>query len=87
MLTGGMVGVEEVTVKTDDALMEDVLAVMVSGPGAAAGMVIEVLKEPDTAVLKENVEDPTITVPVVAALNPVPLTVTAEPAGPVAGSR
>jgi hypothetical protein len=67
--------------------MDDVLAVMVSAPVAVSGIVIDVLKAPDVAVLKEKVAEPTITVPVVEALNPVPLTVTAEPAGPVSGLR
>ncbi len=67
--------------------MEEVLAVMVNDPVAAEGMVIEVLKAPEAADLKGKVVAPAITVPVVEALNPVPLTVTAEPAGPVAGLR
>lgn len=58
---------------------------MVSEPVAAAGIVMEVLKAPDAAVLNEKVEDPTMTVPVVDTLNPVPLTVTEDPAGPVFG--
>lgn len=87
VLTGGIAVPEGVTVNTAEDFMEEVLAVMVNDPAAAAGMVIEVLKVPDAAVLKEKVVDPTITVPVVAALNPVPLTVTAEPAGPLFGFR
>jgi hypothetical protein len=50
-------------------------------------MVMDVLNAPVAAVVKEKVEEPAVTVPVVETLNPVPLTVTAEPAGPVAGLR
>jgi hypothetical protein len=82
-----MAGAEEVTVNTAEDLMEEVFAVMVNAPVAASGMVIEVLKVPAAAVLKENVVEPIITVPVVEALNPVPLTVTADPTGPVLGFR
>lgn len=48
-------------------------------------MLTPALKAPVELVLKANVADPMITVPVVAALNPVPATVTADPAGPDAG--
>ena len=60
---------------------------MVSEPVAVAGIVMEVLKAPDAADLNEKVADPAMTVPVVDALKPVPLTVTADPAGPVLGLR
>lgn len=65
--------------------MDDVLAVMVRFPVDAAGMVTPVLNEPVDVVWNEKVVEPTITVPVVEVLNPVPVTVTAEPAGPEAG--
>ncbi|MCU1548088.1 MAG: hypothetical protein JWO29_1039 [Arthrobacter sp.] len=67
--------------------MEEVLAVTVSLPVAAAGMVMDVLNAPVDAVRTENVTDPATTVPVADALKPVPLTVTADPAAPVAGLR
>jgi hypothetical protein len=72
-------------VNTDDAWTEEVLAVTVSFPVAVAGMVIDVLNAPVDAVRKAKVLDPATTVPDVETLNPVPLTVTADPAGPVAG--
>lgn len=92
MLTGGSVGAGAVTVNTDLAWpglawIDEVLAVMVYDPMAAEGMVIEVLKAPEAAALKRKVVAPAITLPVVEALNPVPLTVTADPASPVAGLR
>jgi hypothetical protein len=59
--------------------------VMVSFPVAAAGMVIAVLNAPVDAVRNANAAEPAMTVPDVETLNPVPLTVTADPAGPVAG--
>ena len=65
--------------------MDDVLAVMVTFPVDAAGMVMPVLNEPVDVVWKAKVVEPTITVPVVEALNPVPETVTADPAGPEFG--
>lgn len=65
--------------------MEEVLAVMVVLPAAPEGMVMPVLKAPVAVVRNWNVAEPTITVPVVEALNPVPETVTADPAGPVPG--
>lgn len=65
--------------------MDEVLAVMVTFPVDAAGMVIPVLKAPVDVVWNTKVVEPTITVPVVETLNPVPVTVTAEPAGPEAG--
>lgn len=49
------------------------------------GMVTPALKGPVELVLKANVADPMIIVPVVAALNPVPATVKADPAGPDTG--
>jgi hypothetical protein len=73
------------TTNVADALMDDVLAVMVRFPVDAAGMVMPVLNAPVDVVWNANVEEPTITVPVVEALNPVPVTVTAEPAGPEVG--
>jgi hypothetical protein len=73
------------TVNEAEALMDDVLAVMVTVPLDAAGMVMPVLNAPAAVVLKGNVVEPTMTVPVVEALNPVPDAVTAEPAGPEAG--
>ncbi len=73
------------TTNVADALMDDVLAVMVRFPVDAAGMVMPVLKAPVDVVWNAKVVEPTITVPVVAALKPVPVTVTAEPAGPDAG--
>lgn len=84
-MTGGSVASGAVTVNTDDASTDEVLAVMVNDPVAADGMVIDVLKAPEAAVFMGKVVAPAITVPVVEALNPVPLTVTADPAGPVAG--
>jgi hypothetical protein len=72
-------------VNTEDAWMEEVLAVMVSFPVAAAGMVIAVLNAPLEAVRKGNVAEPTMTVPDVETLKPAPLTLTEDPAGPVAG--
>jgi hypothetical protein len=65
--------------------MDDVLAVTVTVPLDPAGMVIPVLKAPVAVVLKEKAVEPTTTVPVVDGLNPVPDTVTADPAGPDAG--
>lgn len=65
--------------------MDEVLAVMVTFPVDAAGMVTPVLKDPVDVVWNAKVVEPMITVPVVEVLNPVPLTVTAEPAGPEAG--
>jgi hypothetical protein len=85
VLTAGRACTGEVTVNTEDAWTEEVLAVMVSLPVAAAGIVIAVLNAPVEAVLKANVAEPAITVPEVEDLKPVPLTVTPEPAGPVAG--
>ena len=73
------------TTKVAEALMDDVLAVMVTFPVATAGMVIPVLKEPADVVWNAKVVEPTITVPVVEVLNPAPVTVTAQPAGPEAG--
>jgi len=73
------------TTKVADALMDDVLAVMVRFPVAAAGMVMPVLNAPCEVVWNAKVAEPTITVPVVEALNPVPVTVTAAPAGPEVG--
>jgi len=73
------------TTNVADALMDDVLAVMVRFPVDAAGMVMPVLKAPVDVVWNAKVVEPTITVPVVAALNPVPVTVIAEPAGPEPG--
>jgi hypothetical protein len=80
-----MVGPGAATLNTDEALTEEVLAVMVSDPVAVAGIVMVVLKAPEDAVLKAKVEDPAMPVPVVETLKPVPLTVTADPAGPVLG--
>jgi hypothetical protein len=67
--------------------MYDVLAVMVTVPLDPAGMVIPVLNVPVAVVLKEKVAEPTITVPVVDALKPVPDATTVEPAGPDAGFK
>jgi hypothetical protein len=74
-------------VKREVAWTEEVFAVTFRGPVAVAGTVIDVVKAPDTAVLRGKVAEPTIMVPVVEALKPVPLTVTADPAGPVEGLR
>jgi len=65
--------------------MEEVFAVMVRFPVGAAGIVTPVLKEPVEVVWNAKVVEPMITVPVVEVLNPVPVTVTAEPTGPEAG--
>src|SRR4051812_16110164 len=65
--------------------MDEVFAVMVRFPVDAAGMVMPVLNAPVAVVWNANVVEPTTTVPVVEALNPVPATVTAEPAGPDPG--
>src|SRR6476661_1345143 len=73
------------TTNMADALMDDVLAVMVRFPVAAAGIVMPVLNAPAEVVWNEKVVEPTITDPVDEALNPVPVTVTAEPAGPEVG--
>ena len=70
---------------TEDAWAEEVLAVTVSFPVAAAGMVIAVLNAPVDAVRNANVAEPATTVPELEALKPVPPTVTADPAWPVAG--
>lgn len=67
--------------------MDDVSAVTVTVPLDSAGMVMPVLNAPVAVVLKGKVVEPTITVPVVDALNPVPETVTTEPAGPDAGLK
>jgi hypothetical protein len=72
-------------VNTEDAWTEDVFAEMVSFPVAVEGMVMAVLKAPVDVVRKPNVVEPAMTVPEVETLNPVPLTVTADPAGPVVG--
>jgi hypothetical protein len=85
VLTGGSADAAGVTVNTEDAWTEEVLAVTVSFPVAAAGMVIGVLNAPVVAVRKANVAEPATTVPEAEALKPVPLTVTADPAEPVAG--
>jgi hypothetical protein len=86
VLTAGGAGAGAAsTTKVADALMDEVLAVMLMLPVDAAGMVIPVLNAPVDVVWNGNVAEPTITVPVVDALNPVPATVTAEPAGPDAG--
>nr|WP_328699969.1 hypothetical protein [Arthrobacter sp. 9AX] len=85
VLTGGSAAAGGVTVNTEDAWIEEVLAVTVSFPAAVAGMVIDVLNAPVDAVRNANVVEPAITVPDVETLKPVPLTVTADPAGPVAG--
>ncbi len=85
MLTGGIAATGAATVNTEDAWTEDVFAEMVNFPVATEGMVIAVLKAPVDVVRKPNVVEPAMTVPDVETLNPVPLTVTAEPAGPVAG--
>lgn len=74
------------TTNVADAFIDEVLAVMARFPVDAAGMVMPVLKAPVDVVWNANVVEPTITVPVVEALNPVPVTVTAEPAGPEPGS-
>src|SRR5690242_16419650 len=75
------------TTNVADALTDEVLAVMVMLPVDAAGMVMPALNAPVELVWNAKVAEPTITVPVVEALNPVPATVTAEPAGPDAGLR
>jgi hypothetical protein len=85
VLTGGSAATGAATVNTEDAWTEDVFAEMVSFPVAVEGMVIAVLKAPVEVVRKPNVVEPAMTVPEVETLNPVPLTVTADPAGPVAG--
>src|SRR6478609_11998885 len=53
------------TTNVADALMDDVLAVMVMLPVDAAGMVMPVLNVPVELVWNEKVAEPTITVPVV----------------------
>jgi hypothetical protein len=88
VLTGGSAaGAGEVTVNTEEAWTDEVLAEIVSFPVAAAGTVIVVLNAPFDAVRKANVVEPAMTVPDVETLKPVPLTVTPEPAGPEAGLR
>jgi hypothetical protein len=72
-------------VKIADALIDDVLAVTVTLPVAVEGIVMGVLKLPVDVVVKAKVADPTMTVPVVETLKPVPEAVTWEPAGPDVG--
>ncbi|GGH96575.1 hypothetical protein GCM10007170_24740 [Arthrobacter liuii] len=48
-------------------------------------MVMAVLNAPVDVVWNAKVVEPTITVPVVEALNPLPVTATEEPAGPEPG--
>lgn len=88
MLTVGGCGAGAASTTNEaEALMDDVLAVMVTVPLDSAGMVMLVLNAPVAVVLKGKVVEPTITVPVVEALNPVPDAATAEPAGPEAGFK
>lgn len=88
MLTSGRWGAGAAsTTNGAEALMDDVLAVTMTVPLDSAGIVMPVLNAPVAVVLKGKVVEPTITVPVVDALNPVPETVTAEPAGPDAGLK
>jgi hypothetical protein len=75
LTAGGAVAGAACTTKVADALMDEVLPVMLMLPVDAAGMVMPVLNAPVDVVWNENVAEPTITVPVVDALNPVPATV------------
>lgn len=87
VLIDGTVGGGTVTVNTAEAWTEDVLAVTVTLPVAAAGMVAGALNAPADVVFKGKAADPMITVPVVEALKPLPVTVMEDPAAPVAGLR
>jgi hypothetical protein len=62
-----------------------VFAVNVSGPSGAEGTTAVVVNAPAEVVRNWTVEEPTITVPVVEARNPVPVTVTDVPTGPDVG--
>ncbi|GAC1367978.1 MAG: hypothetical protein NVS2B15_08850 [Pseudarthrobacter sp.] len=87
VLIGGTVVTGTVTVNTAEAWTEDVLAVTVTLPVADAGMVAGELNDPADVVFNGKVADPMMMVPVVEALNPLPVTVMEDPAAPVAGLR
>jgi hypothetical protein len=62
-----------------------VFAVKVSAPSGADGTTAAVENVPPDVVRNWTVEEPTITVPVVEARNPVPVTATDVPTGPDVG--
>lgn len=76
-----------VTVNTAEAWTEEVFAVTVTLPVDEAGTVAGALNAPADVVFNGKVADPMMMVPVVEALNPLPVTVIEDPADPVAGLR
>jgi hypothetical protein len=86
LLIGGCgAGSGGVTVNGADALMLAVFAVKVSAPSGADGTTAFAVNAPADVVRNWKVEEPTITVPVVEARNPVPVTATDVPTGPDVG--